>query len=132
VVLVGSNNAVDVEATILAHGGPAGSGDVGSESQPVSFELRVQFIEHDARFDAGPPLLDVQFEDMIEIFRRVDDEAGANRLPRLRRPSAAHRHRTAMLRTSADDADQIVPRARKDDPPGLNLVDAGVSGIERA
>ena len=112
--------------------GAAGGRDVGREPEAVRLELRVQLVEHDARLDARPALLDVQLQNAIEILRGVDDDPGADGLAGLRRAAATHRQRTAMLRTDSDDADQIFARPRQDDPCRLDLIDAGVGGIERA
>ena len=67
----------------------------GAKRRPCGFELRVQLVEHDARLDARPALRDVHFEHAVEVLRRVDLKAGADRLAGLRRAAAAHRQRTA-------------------------------------
>ena len=60
--------AAGVVADHAADSRTAGSGDVGRESQPVRGELCVQLVEHDPRLDARPPLVDVHFEQPVEIF----------------------------------------------------------------
>ena len=67
----------------------AGGGNVGSEPESVRPQRRVQLVEHDVRFDARPALRRVHLEQPIEVFRCVELKTGADRLARLRRPTAA-------------------------------------------
>ena len=71
-------------------------------------------------------------EQAIEVLGRVDDQAAADRLAGLRRAAAAHRERAAKSRAELDDRDEVVLRPRNDDPDRLELIDAGVGGVERA
>ena len=115
-----------------ADGRAARGGDVGREAQAVRLQLRVQLVEHDARLDARPALGDVHLEDAVEVLRGVDDEAGADRLAGLRRAAAARRDRDAVAAGDLDRPDDVLARARDDDAERLDLIDAGVGGIERA
>src|SRR5688572_19866903 len=115
-----------------ADGCAAGRRDVGGEPDIVRPQRRVQLVEHDARLDPRPPLGGVHLEDAIEILRRVGNQAGANRLPGLRRAAAAHRQRASKLRADADQTDEIVAGLRQHDAERLDLIDAGVGGVERA
>ena len=104
----------------------------GAKRSPCGFEPGVQLVEDDPRLDARPALADVQLQNAVEILRRVHDDAGADGLAGLRRASAPHRQRTAMRGADPDDADQVFPGPGEDDAPRLDLVDAGVGGIQRA
>src|SRR5262245_58548758 len=66
------------------------------------------------------------------MFRGVDDKAGSDRLPRLRRSSTAHRDRTAVAPADLDDANDVLARPDDDDADGGNAIDAGVRRIEGA
>jgi hypothetical protein len=59
-------------------------------------------------------------------------QAGADGLSRLRRPAAAHRHRAAELTADPDRLDDVGARLHDDDADRLDLVDAGVSGVQGA
>ena len=114
-----------------ADGGAAGRRDVRRETKPVRRQRRVQLVQHDAGLDARPAFRGVDFEKPIEIFRGVDDEAGADRLTGLRRAASPHRQRAAMLPAGGHDrtrSSRDLERRRR----RLNLVDAGVGRVERA
>jgi len=98
----------------------------------VGFQLCVQFVEDDAGLNSGPSLGDVQLENAVEVFRGVDDDAGADRLPALRGAAAAHRDRAAARGANANNGDQILARPREDDTLGIDLVNAGVGRVEGA
>ncbi len=115
-----------------ADGGAAGGGNIRREAQAQRRELRVQLIEHDARLDARPALLRVHFEHAVVIFRGIDLNAFADRLPGLRRAAAAHGDGTAEAPADLDDADDILARLRNHDAQRPDLIDAGVGRIERA
>src|SRR5262249_6573828 len=66
------------------------------------------------------------------ILGRIDHDAGADRLSRLRRAAAPRRDRHAMPRGNLNDAHNVFSRARDHDSRGVNLVDTRVSRIQRA
>ena len=104
----------------------------GAKRRPCGLQLRVQLVEHDARLDARPALGGVHLEDAVEVLRGVELEAGADRLPGLRRAAAARGDRDTVATGDLDRADHVVPRARDDDAERLDLIDAGVGGVEGA
>ena len=60
-------------------------------------------------------------------------DAAADRLAGLRRAAAAHRERdSGDSRQSSTMRDDVVARFRDDDAERLDLIDAGVGGVERA
>src|SRR6266545_1374163 len=115
-----------------ANGRAAGGGDIRREPKSVRAKHRIELVKHDPGFDSCPALLDVHLEDAVEILRRVDDDARADGLSRLRRPASAHRDRTLERRAYPHRLDHVVTRPRYDDTERLDLVDAGVGGIEHA
>ena len=121
-----------VVADHAADGGPAGGGDVGGELQPVGEQMRVQLGEHDAWFDTCPALGDVHLEHAVEVLGRVQLEPGANSLPRLRGAAATRGDRDAVSAGDLDRADDVVAGSDDNDPGRLDLIDAGVGGVEGA
>ena len=92
----------------------------------------VELVEHHPRLDPGPALGDVQFEDAIEILRRVELQPGADGLARLRRAAAARRDRHTVPARGLHRPHDIVPGPGDDDAERHDLIDAGVSGVEGA
>ena len=115
-----------------ADGGAAGGGNIGREAQPQGRELRVQFIQHDARLDARPALLRVHFQDAVVVLRDIDLQAFADGLSGLRSAAAAHGDGAAEAAADFDDADDVLARLGNHHADGLDLIDAGVGGVERA
>ena len=68
-------------------------------------EHRVQIVEHHARFDPRPSLVRIDLDDAVRVLRRVEHQAGADRLAGLRRAAAARRDRHAVFRGNRDGAD---------------------------
>ncbi len=60
-------------------------------------QLSVQLVQHDAGFDNGTTILDIQFQHTVEMFGEVDDETGIDGLPRLTGPAPPCCHRHARL-----------------------------------
>ena len=112
--------------------GTAGGGNIRSEAQAVGAQWRVQLVEHDARLDPGPSFRDVQLEHVVEILRRIELQSRADRLSRLRRAAASRRDRHSVTARDPDGVDDVVGGAGQDDSQRLNLIDAGVGGIQRA
>src|SRR5262249_45987178 len=115
-----------------ADGGAAGCGDIGGESQTERSELRIQLVQHDSGFDARPALLRVHFENAVVVFRRINLNAVTDGLPALRCAASAHRQGTAMPAADLKRAQDILAIFGHDYTQGLDLIDAGVGGVERA
>ncbi len=98
----------------------------GAKRKPKRRKLRVQFVEHDPRLDARPAFLRIHFEQAVEIFRRVDHDAFADRLPGLRSSSAAHRDGAAQAAADLDHANHILAMPGNHDARGLDLIHARV------
>ncbi len=110
----------------------AGGGNIRGKAEAVGAQRGIQFVEHDAGLDADPALVDIEFEDLVVIFRSIDLESRADGLAGLRGPAAAQRDGAAKVPRDADDADQVLARFGDDDTEGLDLINAGVGGIEGA
>ncbi len=94
-------------------------------------EYRVEFVQHNARLDADPALLDVQIQDAIVILRDVEHQAGADGLTSLRSAATAHRDRAAKRPADPDGANQILPRLHNGHAERFDLVHTGVRRVER-
>ena len=77
-------------------------------------------------------LVGIDLENPVEMLRGVEHQAGADRLPGLRRAAASRRDRHAVSRGDPDRAHHRFGRARNDDAERLDLVDAGVGRVQRA
>ncbi len=75
-----------------------GSRDVDGKPETMGFKLAVQLVEHDARLDRDAPAAHIEIKDTRKVFRAVDDQAVADRLPTLR-GAAATRQDGHALRT---------------------------------
>ena len=53
------------------------------------FELPVEVVEHDARLDHAGAVLDVERDDAVQMFGKVDDDAVIDGLAALRGAAAA-------------------------------------------
>ena len=95
-------------------------------------QRRVQLVEDDARFDPGPSLGGVHLHDAVEILRRIELQAGADRLARLRRAAAARGDRHGVAARHLHRRHHIVCGPRDDDAEWLDLVHARIGGVERA
>ena len=112
--------------------GAAGGGEIRCESQSERSQVGVEIVEHDAGLDARPAFVGVDLEDAIQVLRRVEHQAGADRLAGLRRAAAARRDRRAVLRRQFHHARHVLGRAWHDHADRLDLVDAGVGRVQRA
>ena len=115
-----------------AYGGAARGGNVGRKTQAERRQLRIQFIQHDAGFHADPPLVRIHFQHAVVVFRNVDLQAGPDRLAALRRAAAAHGDGAAVTPANLQAAQNVLAIPGNDHAHRLNLVDAGIGGIERA
>ena len=115
-----------------ADGGAAGGGDVRCEPQPVRGKLRVQLVEHDARLDPRPALLDVHLQKAVEVLRGVQLQPRPDRLAGLRRAAAAGGDGTPVRPGAFNGGQHVVARADDGDAERLDPVDARVGRVQRA
>jgi hypothetical protein len=89
--------AAGIVAHHAADGGARGGRDVDREPQAVRLEPTIELVEHDAGLDHAAPAGDVELDQMIEIFRAVDDERGIDGLPGLRGARSPRQHAHSLL-----------------------------------
>ena len=89
-------------------------------------------IEHDAGLYAHPALLGVDLKYLVEIFRAVHQDGFAHRLPGQAGASATDERRCFVLIRQFDDRLHVVGAIGNHDADGLDFVNAGVGGVQRA
>ena len=121
-----------VVADHAAEGGPAGGGHVRPEGEAERRQLAVEAVEHHARLHPHPPAGHVDLADAVEVLGAVDDEARPDRLAGQAGAAAAGGDRHAELGRDLHGGDEVVGGAGHDDAERLDLVVAGVGGVQPA
>src|SRR5262249_23049318 len=118
-----------VVADHAAEVGPAGSGHVGPELQPLPRQRPVELVEHHPGLDPRGAGGRVDVEDGIQVFAEVEHHARADRLPGQAGAAAAGGDRHAHLAGDLDDSLDVIYGLGDDDAERLDLVDAGVGAV---
>ncbi len=105
--------------------------DIGGEEQPVRPERLVQLIENTPWFDTDPALVGIDLEHAVEVLGAVENHSRPDRLPGLRRATAAGRDRHAEPCAHSHRSRDIRGIRREGDHERHDLVDAGIRGKER-
>ena len=124
--------ATGIVADHAANGGARGGRDIDREPQAMRFECAVEIIQNDPRLDHRAPSRDIQFQNPVEVFRAVHDQAGVHRLPTLRRAAAAHRQRHTRLSRGVQCRQNIPRRLGQNHARWHDLIDRGIGGIAPA
>jgi hypothetical protein len=98
----------------------------------VRLEPAIELVQHDARLHHAAPAGHVESDEVVEIFRAVDDERGIDRLAGLGGARAPCQHARALLARNRERVLGFFPRARRDDAERHDLVVRGVRGIAAA
>src|SRR5262245_28874182 len=115
-----------------ADGGARGGRDIDRKPQTVRLEAAIELVEHDPWLDHAAPAADVELDEMIEIFRAVDDERGIDGLAGLRGARSPRQHAHALLARKRERVLGLFHRARRDDADRHDLVLRGVSAVAPA
>ncbi len=105
---------------------------VGPQPQPEWAAGDLQLLLHDAGVDDGGAGLLVDGMDPVEVPRDVDHQPGADGIARARGARAARGDRHPDPQGGAHDGDQLVGGPGAGDGDGLDPVERGVAGVERA
>ena len=124
--------AAGIVAGHAADGRARGGRDIDRKPQPVRLELAVEIVEHDARLDRAAGALDVEIEDARQIFRAIDDQRFADRLPGLRRSAAARQHGRTLAARNRYRPIGFFDGARRDHAHRHDLVVGRVGGVAAA
>ena len=111
---------------------PAGGRHVRPELQPVLADRPVQVVEYHSRLHPDPPSGDVHLADVVEVLRAVQNDARSDGLAREAGATAARGDGDLQLGGDLHRGRQVVGRLRHDDAKRLDLVEAGVGGVEPA
>src|SRR6266511_240929 len=98
----------------------------------MRLEPAIELVEHDARLDHTAPAGHVKLDQVVEIFRAVDNERGTDRLAGLRGARAPRQHADALLARNCQRMLRLLHRARRDDAERQDLVMRGVGRIAAA
>ena len=113
-----------------ADGGPVGGGDIRRELQAMRLDMVIEFIQHAARLDPDPAFISVDFQNAIEVFGKIENDAGADRLACLRSSAPPRGDRHAKLSADLRYRPHVVRSFRYDDTERHDLVDAGIGRIQ--
>ena len=124
--------AAGIVAGHAADGGAGRSGNVDWKPQAMLFELPVEVVEHNARFDHASPVFDVERDDAIQVFGKIDDDAVIDGLAALRSAAAARRDDHALGAADGQRPQRFVGAARHHHAGRHDLVERGVGGVAAA
>lgn len=92
-------------------------------------QLPVEIVEHDAGFDHAGALFDIERDDLVQIFRAVENNAVVDGLAALRGAAAARRDDAPVISGNGHGAQGVVHGAGDDNTERFDLVERGVGGI---
>src|SRR5260221_12225932 len=98
----------------------------------MRLEPAVELIENDAGLDHAAPAGHIELDQVVEIFRAVEDERGIDCLPGLRGSGAAREHAHALLARNRYRVLGCLGRTRRDDADRHDLVVRAVGRIAAA
>src|SRR5919197_1219611 len=98
----------------------------------MRLEPAIELVEHDAGLDDAAAAGHVKLDDVVEIFRAVDDQRGIARLARLRSPRAPRQDADALLARNRQRMLCLLHRARRDDAERHDLVMRGIGRVAAA
>ena len=100
-----------------------------AEKKPVRLQRDVQLIAHDARLDAGPAPVGIDFQYMVEMPADIHDNTIANHLPGNGRAPRAGNEASAPLPRDVDQLSDILHALRVRHPARDLPVRAGIGRI---
>ena len=93
------------------------------------FELAVEIVEHDAGFDHAGAIFDIQREDAIQVFGKVDDNSHIDGLAALRGTAAARGDNSAGVPRYGQCPQRFVDGPGDDHAKRHHLVERGVGRV---
>ena len=105
---------------------------VNGKEQLVARELPVQLSQDHTRLDSGAAIFGVEGDGPVQPAGAVDDDALADGLATLTGAATARQDRHPLLPRESKHSLDVGHGLRPDNADGLNLVNAGVSGIATA
>src|ERR1700694_160698 len=124
--------AAGIVARHAADGGARGGGNSDRKPQAMLFELPVEIVEHDPRFDHAGTILNVERDDAVQVFREIYDDAVIDGLAALRSPAAARRDDPAVVPGDGEHLQRFVHGSGDHDAERHDLVKRSVGRIAAA
>ncbi|SIA61266.1 Uncharacterised protein [Mycobacteroides abscessus subsp. abscessus] len=107
-------------------------GRVGAEAQAVLGGRGLEGGSDAAGFDGGRAGLGVDGDDAVHVPRKIEDEAGADRVGRARGAAASGGEGDAVGAGKVEGRDRLLGRAREGDGQRRDAREAGVGGVARS
>ena len=95
-------------------------------------ELAVEVVEHDPRFDHAGAAFDVEGDNPIQVFGKIDDDAVIDGLAALRGAAAARRDDPPLVAGNRQCAQRLVHGSGDHDARRHDLVERRVGGVSAA
>ena len=107
-------------------------GGVGAKTQAVLGRRGLEGGADAAGFDGGGAGLRVDGDDAVHVPRKIEDEAGADRVGRARGAAASGGEGYPVGAGEVEGRDRLLGRARECDGQGRDAREAGVGGVARS
>ena len=91
--------------------------------------MQVELLLYDTGFNPRPALLCINFQDVVEVFRHVDNNRIADSLTRQACPTATRQNRHFEIAGHFHRRKDIFVRAWDYDSYGLNFINAGIRAV---
>ena len=96
----------------------------------MTLGFRAQPVEHNTRLHTGRSAHRIEFDQLVEIFREIEDDGYIAALPRETRPASAREQRGAVPAALRDGRDNVLDAFGHDDADGHLPVVRSVRGVE--
>ncbi len=93
------------------------------------FELPVEIVEHDPRFDHANAVLDVERDNAIQVFGEIDDDTLIDGLSALRGPAAARGDDAPCIAGNRQRPQRLIRGPGNHDPSRHDLIKRSVGRI---
>ena len=105
---------------------------VRAKQKSHGFQVKVQLLLNHAGLDDSPLLFSIHLENAIQVFRHVDDDGFADRLPRQTRPATARKNGDFKIARDLHRGENILVSSRNHDADRLDFINAGVCAVHQA
>jgi hypothetical protein len=89
----------------------------------------IELVKNDPGLDCNRAPRDIQFDDLIEVFRTINNKRHAYRLTALRSTCAARQNGNALFRRDLDRGPGRIVASRYDNADRFKLIDRGVGRV---
>ena len=96
----------------------------------MAFQLRIQLVQHNSRRYQGFAFFVIDFEDTVEIFAGIDDQALADGLSALGSSASTGSDADALFACNLKCCGDIIRILRNQHPGGNDLVDRGIGAVK--